>query len=265
MTATPRRRRLVFGEVAELYDASRPTYPHQLVDDVLELARVRDGDAVLEVGAGTGKATVLFAARGPSVIAIEPSAEMAAVARRNCAPYPSVEIVESDFEHWDPAGRTFGLLYSGQAWHWIDPERRYRYARAALRPSGVLAAFWNRAAWGSSSIRDALRDVYEQAVPDLPPVGLMHPANTSSSEREDWEGDIAAAAGFDDPEVRSYEWSIDYSGNEYARMLATLSEIRLLAPHERRALLTGVEHAIDEHGGTLTMPMRTKLCLARAV
>ena len=47
-------------------------------------------------------------------------------------------------------------------------------------------------------------------------------------------------------------------------MLATLSEIRLLAPQERNALLTGVEHAIDEHGGTLTMPMRTKLCLARA-
>ena len=35
--ATPRR--LVFGEVAELYDASRPTYPEQLIDDVLELAR----------------------------------------------------------------------------------------------------------------------------------------------------------------------------------------------------------------------------------
>ena len=185
----------MFGEVAELYDASRPTYPEQLVDDVLELARVRDGDAVLEVGAGTGKATVLFAARGPKVLAIEPSAEMAAVARRNCASYPSVEIVESDFEDWDPGGPDVRILYSAQAWHWIDPERRYQYARAALRPSGVLAAFWNRAAWGSSPIRDALCEVYERAVPDLPPVGLMHPANTSTSEREDWEGDIAAAVG----------------------------------------------------------------------
>ena len=37
---------------------------------------------MLEVGAGTGKATVLFAERGIPVVAIEPNAKMAAVARR---------------------------------------------------------------------------------------------------------------------------------------------------------------------------------------
>ena len=128
----------------------------------------------------------------------------------------------------------------------------------------MLAAFWNRAAWGSSPIRDALCEVYERAVPDLPPVGPMHPANTSTSEREDWEGDIAAAVGFDDAEVRSYERSIDYSGNEYARMLATLSEIRLLAPRSATRCWPVSSTRSIEHGGTLTMPMRTKLCLARA-
>ncbi len=261
--ATPRR--LVFGEVAELYDASRPTYPEQLIDDVLELARAHDHAPMLEVGAGTGKATVLFAARGAHVLAIEPSAEMAAVARRNCAAYPEVEIVESDFEHWDPAGRAFGLLYSAQAWHWIDPERRFEYARAALRPAGLLAAFWNRPAWGCSPVRDALVEVYRNVAPELAPAGPLHPANVSPFRGEDWDAELAAVAGFDQPEVRSYEWSIDYSGGEFARLLATLSEIRLLEQHERDTLLAGVEQAIAGHGGTLTMPMRTKLCLARAV
>ncbi len=261
--ATPRR--LVFGEVAELYDSSRPTYPEQLIDDVLELAQAPDRAPILEVGAGTGKATVLFAARGAQVLAIEPSTEMAAVARRNCAPYPKVEIVESDFEHWDPSGATFGLLYSAQAWHWIDHERRFEYARAALCPSGLLAAFWNRPAWGSSPVRDALREVYRNVAPELEPVGPLHPANVSPFRGEDWDAELAAVAGFDQPEVRSYEWSIDYSGEEFARLLATLSEIRLLEQRERDALLAGVEQAIAGHGGTLTMPMRTKLCLARAV
>jgi hypothetical protein len=54
-------RRLAFGSVAELYDRSRPSYPPALVDDVLGLVGV--APRVLEVGAGTGKATVLFAAR----------------------------------------------------------------------------------------------------------------------------------------------------------------------------------------------------------
>src|SRR5579864_279036 len=110
--ATPTPRRLAFGEVAELYDASRPSYPSKLIDDVLTLAQIgpAPGDApgrhrqILEVGAGTGKATTLFASRGVGVLAIEPSEQMAAVARRNCASFPEVEIVETDFECWDPAG-----------------------------------------------------------------------------------------------------------------------------------------------------------------
>ena len=60
-------RRLTFGVVAELYDRMRPSYPLALVDDVLAFAGV---GRALEVGAGTGKATVLFAARDVEVVAL---------------------------------------------------------------------------------------------------------------------------------------------------------------------------------------------------
>ena len=47
-----RERRLIFGEIAELYDRSRPSYPAALVEDLVQLARL-DGDrSVLEIGAG---------------------------------------------------------------------------------------------------------------------------------------------------------------------------------------------------------------------
>ena len=77
-------RRLVFGEVADLYDEGRPSYPQPLVSTTCSSSVLsRDGRRALEVGAGTGKATVLVAARGVRVLAIEPSAPMAAIARRN--------------------------------------------------------------------------------------------------------------------------------------------------------------------------------------
>ena len=65
--------------MADLYDHARPSYPSALVDDVLDYAGAVAAATVraLEVGAGTGKATALFAARGLNVLAIEPSAEMA--------------------------------------------------------------------------------------------------------------------------------------------------------------------------------------------
>ncbi len=261
--ATPQR--LVFGDVAELYDRTRPGYPQALIDDLIALAALKEDGRALEVGAGTGQATTLFAGRGVPVLAIEPSPAMAAVARRNCAAFGNVEIVEADFERWDPAGERFALLYSAQAWHWIEPEVRYRRARQALASGAFLAAFWNRAAWGSSPLRDALSQVYRRAAPDLDADSPMHPDNLSPDDDSAWPAEIAAADGFEAPSVSLYDWSQDYSSAEYAGLLGTLSEIALL-PHEtRERLLSGVRGAIDEHGGVLTMPMLTHLRLARAV
>jgi ubiquinone/menaquinone biosynthesis C-methylase UbiE len=62
-----RRTRLsrIFDEDAELYDRARPGYPTELYDDLAELAGVRTGSRVLEVGCGTGQATVPPAAGLP--------------------------------------------------------------------------------------------------------------------------------------------------------------------------------------------------------
>jgi trans-aconitate methyltransferase len=114
-----REQRLVFGEVAELYDRHRPAYPDPVIDDLIALAGLDPGALALEVGAGTGKATAMFAARGIHVLAVEPSAEMAAVARRTFGDRGEVQIEQSDLEQWDPAGREFGLVFAAQAWHWV--------------------------------------------------------------------------------------------------------------------------------------------------
>jgi SAM-dependent methyltransferase len=261
--ATPRR--LVFGEVAELYDRHRPTYPPALVDDLIADARLGNGDRVVEVGAGTGKATAMFAARGVRVLAIEPSPPMAAIARRNSAGDPNVEIVETGFEHWDPRSERFPLLYSAQAWHWIDPARKYGLARRALIPGGLVAVFWNRAAWGASDLRSALIADYERLVPDMPTDGPMHPANPSNGEDdEDWT-ELTTAREFTDPVKRAYRWSHRYTAAEFTGLIATMSETRLLPADARRRLLEAVGETIVAHGGTLTMPMVTQVHLARAV
>lgn len=77
------RLRATFDEAAELYDRGRPGYPEQLFDDLAELARLRPGSRVLEIGCGTGQATAPLAKRGCEVVAVELGAGMAAVARKN--------------------------------------------------------------------------------------------------------------------------------------------------------------------------------------
>src|SRR5207244_1472501 len=58
------RLRETFGSVAELYDRARPEYPTAVFDDLEELAQLEPGSRVLEIGPGTGKATVELAERG---------------------------------------------------------------------------------------------------------------------------------------------------------------------------------------------------------
>ncbi len=119
---TGRVRARVFGEVADEYDRVRPSYPAALVDDVLAYAQL-DGGPAIDVGAGTGKATLSFAERGLTITAVEPDEAMAAVLARRVAAYPPVTVVVSAFEDYAP-DRTFGLLFSAQAWHWVDPAVR---------------------------------------------------------------------------------------------------------------------------------------------
>ncbi|MFG2228370.1 class I SAM-dependent methyltransferase [Streptomyces sp. NPDC048644] len=89
-----------FDEDAELYDRARPGYPPELFDDLAEVVGTGPGCRVLEVGAGTRKATLPLAERGCRITAVELGAGMAAVARRNLAGFGAVEVVTADFEAW---------------------------------------------------------------------------------------------------------------------------------------------------------------------
>jgi SAM-dependent methyltransferase len=259
-----RPRRLVFGEVADLYDRARPGYPASLIDDLVTWAQ--PSARALEIGAGTGKATRLLAARGVSVLGIEPSAAMAAYARAATEPLGNVEIIESDFERWRPDGLLFPLAYAAQAWHWVDQESGYAHARAALAPDGHLVAFWNRPTWGDTELRRALSDAYRQTVPNLPPDGPMHPDNLGvAGPDESWAQAIAATDGLTEPSERVYEWSLNYTADQYVELLGTMSEVRLLGDADRQALLTAVGQTIERHGGELTMPMATHAAIAQAV
>jgi len=65
-----RTRGHLFDSVAEIYDDVRPHYPTTIYDALAEL--VQPPADVLEIGAGSGQATVDLAQRGYRVIAIEP-------------------------------------------------------------------------------------------------------------------------------------------------------------------------------------------------
>src|ERR1700754_5064037 len=101
-----------FGAAARIYDARRPRYPDQLIDNLLS----RGTRTVLDVGAGTGIASEQLLGKGVDVLAVEPDPRMAEIAKEKGIP---IEI--GTFESWDPAERRFDLVVFGQSFHWVDP------------------------------------------------------------------------------------------------------------------------------------------------
>ena len=257
--APPAEQRLAFGRVAEQYERARPSYPAAAIDEALAYAGLRPGERVIEVGAGTGKATRLLAARAQRVLALEPDPAMAAFCRRLCDP-DLVEVRETDFEGWSPEAAT-GLVLCAQAWHWLDPQLRWRRAAETLRAGGAVAALWTFPVWDRIPLRAALDRIYEQTVPEMIADFPLHPGSRAERLAGNWSEDVGE--GFTDVRSGVHDWTRTYTAQEYTEMIATHQDHIRLAPEPRALLLGGVREAIERDGGSFEMAFRTTVCLAR--
>jgi ubiquinone/menaquinone biosynthesis C-methylase UbiE len=132
-----RQQRLLFDGIAGRYDATRQSYPAEIVDTLLTTARIGPGAAVLEIGCGTGQLTRRLAGRSLDLTVIDIGATLVATARRN-VPDPTVRFEVSAFEEFTDPG-PFDLVVSATAFHRIDPDVGLARVARLLRPGGWLA------------------------------------------------------------------------------------------------------------------------------
>jgi SAM-dependent methyltransferase len=234
-----------FGADPRRYHRARPSYPAQLVEAIIA---AMPGRAVLDVGRGTGISSRLFQERGCAVLGVEVDGRMAGFARER-----GLDVEVSAFEGWDPAGRIFDAVVSGQRWHWIDPVGGAAKAAAALGPGGRLAAFWNVFA-PPPQLADAFAEVHRRVVPHMPRNPWVAPAlDAYSTILERTAHGIRATGAFGEPEQWRFDWERPYTRDEWLDQNATGGDALQLAPGELQALLDGLGAVIDDAGGTLTM------------
>jgi SAM-dependent methyltransferase len=247
--------REIFDEDAERYDRARPGYPAALFDD---LARAGAGPRVLEIGCGTGQATVPLAERGYQVVAVELGPRLAAVARRNLARVGSAEVVTAAFEEWALPAEPFDVVFAATSFHWVDPAVRIPKAAAALRPGGLLATVsTHHVAGGSEDFFAEVQTCYERYDPATPPGLRQSPARDIPEDREDL-GDL-----FDPPAFHRYEWEQAYSTAGYLDLLLTYSNHRALPTPDRTGLLDCIGRLADRHGGRVVKHYLTELRLCQ--
>ncbi|MGW2572749.1 methyltransferase domain-containing protein [Streptomyces sp. NPDC001537] len=241
----------VFNEVAELYDRVRPGYPDELFADLVAITGLDEGSSVLEVGCGTGQATRSLAALGCSVTAVEPGAELAALARRRVASFPHVEVETSRFEEWDDRGRRFDALVAASSWHWVDPSVGWRRAHEVVSPGGWIALLGHVVVRrpGEREVYAESADLHERFSPGNPDWGHPPLEDEVRATDEGW-GLVEDPGGLFGPTIVRWYPTVQWlTGDGFADLLRSQSLYRRLDPEVRESLLDAVAERIRTRMG----------------
>src|ERR671921_485000 len=264
MADEAKRLRTTFDEAASLYDEVRPGYPEELFDDVVSLSGIRPAGRILEIGCGTGQATVPFARRGYRILCIELGENMAALARRNLRRYSQAEVRTGAFEESPLEEKAFDLAISATAFHWLDPAVAYPKAAGALRDGGSLALFWNVHVHSEASedFFEAAQRIYEREASEIWDHKYEGPPR--ADEVPDRTGEIESSGLFEAVTRRNYRWDKTYAAEGYLRVLNTYSGHRSLGDASRQRLYRGIADLIDSRfDGRIVKGYLTTLYVAK--
>ena len=263
MSTERERLRTTFDSAASRYRDARPDYPAELYDDLAHGARLRKGDHLLEVGCGTGRATLNLAGRGFRITCVELGERLAARARDNLASFPEVRVDQAAFESWQhPPSSDFGLVYAATAWHWIDPTLRYRKAWRVLRPGGHLA-FWSAThafPRDGDPFFDEIQEIYDEIGEGLP----ADASRPGPGQLPDQRSEIEDTGLFTPVAATQFDWEVSYDADGYLGLLDTFSGHLAMQQWQRDRLYGEIRRRLAKRpDGTLRRHWGAVLHVAR--
>jgi SAM-dependent methyltransferase len=235
----------VFDPVATAYHDARPGYPDVLYDSPQELVGALRGQAVADLGAGTGIATVALAARGANILAVEPS--LAMLGRLDLAS------VSARAEALPLRSASQDLITCAQAWHWVEPSQAVPECVRVLRSGGHLALWWNV----SDSEESWLSDV--ESVSGIGPYGV--------GRLQDDAGTLTIGGAFSGVEYRDLSWRWTVPIDRWLRVTATRSTSVTLVREGGALPARDLEAVLRSHfpGGDVTEAFTCHLAVATRI
>jgi SAM-dependent methyltransferase len=231
-------RAVSFGAVAQTYERFRPGYPGEVFDLVMAYAD-RPIRTALEIGAGTGKATRLFARPGIAVTATDPDEDMLTELRRHVP--AAVTTRRSAFEDLQ-TGKSFDLVYAAAALHWTRPDGRWPRMAALLEPGGVFASFGGPARLSDPAAEQVVRTA---RAPFLDTDEIPSPDGTPESAEMWWPGtELLRSDLFTDVRQVVIERRLTMTAAGYTGHLATVSAYLELPPADREQVFDRIERAL---------------------
>ena len=243
------------------YEAARPAYPPELFDLLTERCGLGPFTRVLEIGAGTGQATLPLLDRGARVVAFDAGSAMAERLQANTAGRACVVHPEA-IERTKKLGRygCFDLAVSATAFHWVDASIALPRIADHLVPGGWIALWW-------TLYRDRDGDEFLDALePTL--ARFQTSARRADSTHAAWTsrriGEIRTGDRFGDVEVVHWRTPVVYDAAGMRALFASFSDWSTLPEPLRTHILDEVAEVVEHrYGGSVTRTFTTTMYLAR--
>lgn len=250
--------RTSFDSDAANYDRVRPRYCPELFDEIFRSTSIMPYSNLIEVGAGTGQATELFLDHGCNVTAVELGVHLADFLSKKYSERDNLTVWNGDFLNY-PEDKTFDLLISATAFHWIPREQGFEKATRLLKPGAFFALFWNHPIVGGregSKESHAAQAVYEK-------FGRKHNGNIFDGSSCEMYAEAIKNFGFVDVQYKLFESERVLTGDEYVQLMRSYSDHITLPDSVRIPMEQEMKKAIQNAGDALKILDIMDLYLAR--
>lgn len=241
------------------YDKSRPDYPKELFKDIFDYVNLSENSNALEIGIGTGQATLPFLNKGFNVIAVELGDKLARYCAQKFSNFDNFSIINSDFIKADLPKNSFDLIYSATAFHWIPKDSGYTKIRSLLKSDGAVALFWNHPFVSNVSDKTNLASmaVYKKYRPND-----KTPIEFDSTKCQEQIEELKHY-GFTNIKSKVYKRIRKLTSEEYISLIKTYCDHNALSEKIRNAFESDMKQAIDDVGGVIYIYDTIDLYLGR--
>mgnify|MGYP000946285665 FL=1 len=263
-----------YKDIAMIYDQVRPSYPTQLIQDIITATNIEVGSTLLEIGAGTGKATVLFADKGFKIHAVEIGKDMGKILKEKCHTYPNVSVEIASFEEWIPENiAKYNMIFSAQAFHWLDVTVKYKKCYNLLKEDGYLVLFWynsrdmtEEAKIINQKINEIIQKYANMQSNETKPERATHSGVFKNDERK---VEIEDSGLFDIVDILQYRSEIKNNAEQYLKaqksVPAIVSILDGLDEETIHEMEEKIENEINNNGGYVETIFDYSLYIAKKV
>jgi len=253
-----------FDKVVDKYEKFRPGYPDDLYRMLFEYAPIDGSSKVVEVGIGSGQATLPVLKTGCALTAVEYGENFSKLCEKKFAEYKKFSVINEKFENVSFPGSQYDLVYSATAFHWVPEAIGYPKVYDMLKPGGVFARFANHPYRdkGNPALSDEIDELYLKYYCGYYGKDMKNGAEYSEAQARE-TAQIAEKYGFTDIRHAMFYRTRTFSAGEYVALLGTYSDHIAIEETIRTEFFAKIEEAIRRHGGTFTIYDTVDLQLAR--